>query len=138
VAETYQFLSKAWMDAAKEIRDTMPHPDVPSVGLMKMNLNVTETPFDSDVQGHIDTSNGEILIEDGHLEGPDLTVTIEYETARSIFVNLDFTAAMQSFMAGKIQVQGDITKLLAMQTPGAEPDPQAVAIAEAVRAITAD
>jgi hypothetical protein len=45
---------------------------------------------------------------------------------------------MQSFMAGKIQVQGDITKLLAMQTPGAEPDPQAVAIAEAVRAITAD
>jgi putative sterol carrier protein len=138
VAETYQFLSKAWMDAAKEIRDTMPHPDVPSVGLMKMNLNVTETPFDSDVQGHIDTSDGEILIEDGHLEGPDLTVTIEYETARSIFVNLDFTAAMQSFMAGKIQVQGDITKLLAMQTPGAEPDPQAVAIAEAVRAITAD
>ena len=138
MAETYQFLSKAWMDAAKEIRDTMPHPDVPSVGLMKMNLNVTETPFDSDVQGHIDTSNGEILIEDGHLEGPDLTVTIEYETARSIFVNLDFTAAMQSFMAGKIQVQGDITKLLAMQTPGAEPDPQAVAIAEAVRAITAD
>ena len=138
MAETYQFLSKAWMDAAKEIRDTMPHPDVPSVGLMKMNLNVTETPFDSDVQGHIDTSDGEILIEDGHLEGPDLTVTIEYETARSIFVNLDFTAAMQSFMAGKIQVQGDITKLLAMQSPGAEPDPQAVAIAEAVRAITAD
>jgi hypothetical protein len=126
------------MDAAKEIRDTMPHPEVPSVGLMKMNLNVTETPFDSDVRGHIDTSDGEILIEDGHLEGPDLTVTIEYETARAIFVNLDFTAAMQSFMAGKIQVQGDITKLLAMQTPGAEPDPQALAIAEAVRAITAD
>jgi hypothetical protein len=126
------------MDAAKEIRDTMPHPEVPSVGLMKMNLNVTETPFDSDVRGHIDTSDGEILIEDGHVEDPDLTVTIEYETARAIFVNLDFTTAMQSFMAGKIQVQGDITKLLAMQTPGAEPDPQAVAIAEAVRAITAD
>jgi hypothetical protein len=138
VAETYQFLSQAWMDAAKVIRDTMPHPEVPSVGLMKMNLNVTETPFDSDVRGHIDTSDGEILIEDGHVEDPDLTVTIEYETARAIFVNLDFTTAMQSFMAGKIQVQGDITKLLAMQTPGAEPDPQAVAIAEAVRAITAD
>ena len=138
MAETYQFLSPSWMDAAKEIRDTMPHPDVPSVGLMKMNLNVTETPFESDVEGHIDTSDGEILIEDGHLEGPDLTVTIEYETARAIFVNLDFTAAMQSFMAGKIQVQGDITKLLAMQAPGTEPDERALAIAEAVRAITAD
>ncbi len=138
MAETYQFLSPAWMDAAKEIRDTMPHPDVPSVGLMKMNLNVTETPFESDVRGHIDTSDGEILIEDGHLEGPDLTVTIEYETARAIFVNLDFTAAMQSFMAGKIQVQGDITKLLAMQAPGTEPDERALAMAEAVRAITAD
>ncbi|MEI6498253.1 MAG: SCP2 sterol-binding domain-containing protein, partial [Actinomycetota bacterium] len=85
---------------------------------------------------HIDTTDGEIVIEDGHIDGPDLTVTVDFATARAIFVNLDFAAAMQAFMGGRINVQGDITKLMTMQAPGGTPDPEAVAIAEAVRAIT--
>ena len=44
MAEQYPFLSTDWMDAAKRIRDEMPHPEVPSVGLMKMNLVVTASP----------------------------------------------------------------------------------------------
>jgi SCP-2 sterol transfer family len=138
VSEKFEFLSPQWMLAAKQIRDEMPHPDVPAAGLMKMNLIVTDTPFGADVQAHVDTSDGEIVIEDGHLEGPDLTVTVDFATARAIFVNLDFAAAMQAFMGGRINVQGDITKLMTMQAPGTEPDPRALAIAEAVRAITLD
>lgn len=140
MSEKFEFLSPEWMVAAKAIRDTMEHPDVPAAGLMKMNLIVTETPFDADVHGHIDTTDGEIIIEDGHIDSPDLTVTVDFATARAIFVNLDFAAAMQAFMGGRINVQGDITKLMSLQTPvqaaGASPDPQALAIAEAVRAIT--
>ena len=140
MSEKFEFLSPEWMDAAKAIRDTMAHPDVPAAGLMKMNLIVTETPFDADVHGHIDTTDGEIIIEDGHIDGPDLTVTVDFATARAIFVNLDFTAAMQAFMGGRINVQGDITKLMSLQAsgqaPGSTPDPQAMALAEAVRAIT--
>ncbi len=137
MAEQHQFLSPEWMDAAKRIRDEMPHPEVPSVGLMKMNLVVTESPFESDVKAHVDTSDGEIIVEHGHLDAPDLTVTVDYDTAKAVFVGLDFTVAMQSFMAGKIKVQGDITKLMALGTPAVEPDARAVAIAEAVRDITA-
>lgn len=140
MSEKFEFLSPEWMVAAKAIRDTMDHPDVPPAGLMKMNLIVTDTPFSADVHGHIDTTDGEIVIEDGHIEGPDLTVTVDFATARAIFVNLDFAAAMQAFMGGRINVQGDITKLMSLQgsgqAPGAAPDPQALAIAEAVRAIT--
>ncbi|MBU6330492.1 MAG: SCP2 sterol-binding domain-containing protein [Acidobacteria bacterium] len=138
MSETYEFLSPEWMTAAKAIRDEMPHPDVPAAGLMRMNLIVTETPFAADVHGHIDTTDGEIIIEDGHLEGPDLTVTVDFATARAIFVNMDVSAAMQAFMGGRINVQGDITKLMTLQAPGAEPDPKALAIAEAVRGITRD
>jgi putative sterol carrier protein len=138
VAEQYPFLSTEWMDAAKRIRDEMPHPEVPSVGLMKMNLVVTGSPFEGgDVKAHVDTSDGEIVVEHGHLDGPDLTVTVEYETAKALFVDLDVTAAMQAFMAGKVKVQGDITKLMAMGAPTAEPDDEAVAIAKAIRDITA-
>jgi len=42
---------------------------------------------------------------------------------------------MQAFMAGKVKVQGDMTKLMAMQT--ATPNPDAQAFAEKVKEITA-
>ena len=72
------------------------------------------------------------------IDAPDLTVTVEYDTAKALFVDLDVTQAMQAFMAGKVKVQGDITKLMALGAPqAAEPDEKAVAIAKAVRDITA-
>ncbi len=137
MAEQHPFLSPEWMDATRRIRDDMPQPEVPAVALMTMNLVVTETPFERDVKAHVDTSDGELIVEDGHLDTADLTITVDYATAKAIFVGLDFTAAMQAFMAGKVKVQGDITKLMALGTPAADPDPKAVAIAKAVRDITA-
>jgi putative sterol carrier protein len=41
---------------------------------------------------------------------------------------------MQAFMAGKIKVQGDMTKLMAMQQAG--PDPVAAEVAGRIKAIT--
>jgi len=43
-------------------------------------------------------------------------------------------AGMQAFMAGKIKVQGDMTKLMAMQQ--GSPDPAQAEIAAAISAIT--
>jgi putative sterol carrier protein len=45
-------------------------------------------------------------------------------------------AGMQAFMAGKVKVQGDMTKLMAMQQ--GSPDPNAQKLAEAIKDITAD
>jgi putative sterol carrier protein len=137
VAEQHPFLSPEWMDAVRRIREEMPAPDVPAVGLMKMNLLVSATPFDSDVKAHVDTSDGELIIEQGHLDAADLTVSVDYDTARSVFVGLDFTVAMQAFMAGKVKVQGDITKLMMLGTQGVQPDAKAVAIGQAIRDVTA-
>ena len=47
---------------------------------------------------------------------PDLTLTTDYDTAKKIFVDQDQAAGMQAFMAGKIKVQGDMMKMMAMQT----------------------
>ena len=65
---------------------------------------------------------------------PDLTVTLDYETAKAIIVDQNPQAGMQAFMAGKIKVQGDMTKLMAMQS-GA-PDPTQQKIAERIKEIT--
>ena len=67
--------------------------------------------------GSIDTSSGQLAIEDGHIDEPDLTITTDYETAKTLFVQQDPAAAMQAVFAGKIKVQGDMSKLLALQLP---------------------
>jgi putative sterol carrier protein len=51
----------------------------------------------------------------GHLDDAELTVTLDYDTAKAILVDGNPQAGMQAFMAGKIKVQGDMTKLMAMQ-----------------------
>ena len=138
MATAYPFLSPDWMNAARTLRETMPRPDTAPPVAVRMNLVVTDTPFDADVQGHVDTTDGEVVIEDGHLDGPDLTVTVDYETARAIFIDQDAAAAMQAFMGGRIKVDGDLTKMLAMQASAAAPDANAQALADALRDITAD
>lgn len=138
MATAYPFLSPDWMNAARALRETMPRPDTAPPVAVRMNLVVTDTPFDADVQGHVDTTDGEVVIEDGHLDGPDLTVTVDYETARAIFIDQDAAAAMQAFMGGRIKVDGDLTKMLAMQASAAAPDANAQALADALRDITAD
>jgi putative sterol carrier protein len=131
---TYPFLSDEWIAAAKAIREEYEGAaQVPHV--MKMNMVITEVPFgDGTVDAHMDTTSGELELDTGHLEGEDLTVTVDYATAKAIFVDGNPQAGMQAFMAGKIKVQGDMSKMMAMQT--AQPDPAQLEIAAKISAIT--
>src|SRR3546814_6946590 len=84
---------------------------------MKMNVVITEVPFgEGSMDAHIDTSDGEMSLDMGHPDGEDLTVTVDYATAKAIFIEQNQQASMQAFMAGKIKVQGEMTKMLSMQT----------------------
>lgn len=135
---TYPFLSDEWIAEARRIREEFDgDSSVPHV--MKMNLNITEVPAevgqDDPVAAHMDTTSGELELDTGHLEGPDLTVTVDYATAKAIFVEGNPQAGMQAFMAGKIKVEGDMTKMMAMQT--ATPDAGAAELAKKIADITA-
>ena len=116
-----EFLSDEWIEAVKGIRDalrrTRPRRSPTSC---KLNQVITGVPFgDGERRLHIDTTGGEMLMELGELEIPTLTITTDYDTAKKLFVDQDPAAAMQAFMSGKIKIQGDMTKLMAMQSaPG--------------------
>ena len=114
---TYQFLSEEWMTAAKAIREKY-SSQVPAITVsIRMNQVITDVPFgDGTVKSYLDTSSGVLEMELGELEAADLTVTTDYDTARKVFVDQDQAAGMQAFMGGKIKVQGDMMKLMAMQT----------------------
>jgi hypothetical protein len=138
VADKHPFLSPEWIAAAKRIRDE--YRDRPrNAGLeIRMNQVITDAPGGEDIRAHIDTSGGDLVVDLGHLERPDLTITTDYATARAIFVNQDAAAGMQAFMSGKVKVEGDMTKLLAMQAQAATIDPVAAEIAKRVKDITSD
>jgi putative sterol carrier protein len=137
VADKYQFLTEEWIAAAKKIQDETPKPDAPPAHAVKMNLVITDAPFEdgAEINAHMDTTAGDVQMDLGHMEGPDLTVTVDYDTARAIFIDQNPQAGMQAFMAGKIKVQGDMTKLMAMQQ--GTPDANAQAAAEKLKEITA-
>ena len=61
-------------------------------------------------------------------------MTLDYATAKAIFVEGNPQAGMQAFMAGKVKVQGDMSKLMAMQQT--TPDPVAAEIQQRIQDIT--
>jgi len=132
----HEFLSDEWIAAAREIREQYAGKASTPPPPMRMNVVITEVPFgDGSVDAHIDTTAGEMTLDVGHVQAPDLTVTVDYATAKSIFIQGDQAAGMQAFMAGKIKVQGDMTKMMAMQT--VQPDPVQAEMAAAIADITA-
>ena len=132
----YEFLSEEWIAAAQAIREEYEGKATTAPPPMKMNVVITDVPFgEGSMDAHIDTTDGEMSLDMGPLEGPDLTVTVDYATAKSIFIDQDQQASMQAFMAGKIKVQGDMTKMMAMQT--APPDATQIEAANRISEITA-
>jgi len=132
----YPFLSTEWMDAAKAIREKYADQAAPITVSVRMNQVITDVPFgEGDVKMYLDTSSGSLVMESGELETPDLTLTTDYETAKKVFVDQDQAAGMQAFMAGKIKVQGDMMKMMAMQT-GMPQDEATKAAAQEIKDIT--
>jgi putative sterol carrier protein len=131
----YQFLTPEWVAEAKKIRDEFEGEAPAPAHSVRMNQIITDVPFSDDpVNAYMDTSEGAMVMDLGELDTPDLTVTVDYETAKAIIVDGDPQAGMQAFMAGKIKVQGDMTKMMALQAGGQ--DPTAAAIAARIQEIT--
>lgn len=143
---SHLFLSDDWIEAARALRAEFadrieqslndlerPEGDVD----FKMNVVVTEIPHrEADLEGNIDSSDGDLVIDKGHLDEPDLTVTIDYQTAKAAFVTRDQQAIMQSFFAGKILVEGDVSRLLLIQSQS--PGPELVELYQRLSDLTAE
>ncbi|MGD0312720.1 MAG: SCP2 sterol-binding domain-containing protein [Acidimicrobiales bacterium] len=132
---TYQFLSDEWLVEARSIRAEFDGQGATIDQSIRMNLVIGAVPFgEGTVLAHVDTSTGELVLDTGHIDPIDLTVSLDYEVAKAILVEGNPQAGIQAFMSGKIRVEGDIAKLMALQS--ATPDPSAAEIAARILAIT--
>lgn len=160
---TYEFLSAEWVKAVRQIRDEYAH-HVPDVELPAVQVNVTVTGApdgvdpDGVVHAHADTSAGAargLVLELGALPAPDLTLTVDYDTAYALVVQARPNAFIAAFLTGKVKVSGDLERLaessglslealpallaglgITGSSTVADLDPVAGEIADRVRAIT--
>jgi hypothetical protein len=133
----YPFLSPEWMDEAKKIREEYRGKGGATPPSIKMNQVITDVPFgEGSIDAHMDSSSGEMEMDLGHIDDAEVKITVPYSVARAIFVENNPQAGMQAFMAGQIKVEGDMTKLMAMQ--GGSPDATAAEVAAKIKDITED
>lgn len=137
----HTFLSPEWIEAALELRDEYADRLPPPVTPVRMNLVITDVPHGDEerLAASIDTAETGLLPRFGHLEDPELTVTLEYDVARSILVDQDPDAVGRAFLGGRMRVDGDVTRLFLLQSlePNQDEMDLAQEVSSRLRALTA-
>lgn len=136
----HEFLNPEWIEAALAIRDEYADRVEPTSMTVRLNLVITRVPFgEKTIRACVDTSEGSTIPILGQLDPADATIILRHELAKSLLLGRDPSAAMTAFLLGQIKVEGDITKLMALQatSPSAEAKTLAVEVRDRVYAITA-
>ena len=124
------FLSDEWFEAVEALRDEAPEPPAAMKDL-KLNIVVAGGP-DGDREIHMAAGQ----FEQGLVDDAPTKLTVPYDVAKAMFIDGNQQAGMQAFMSGQIKVEGDMSRLMAMQAAGG-PTPEQVAIQEKLKALTA-
>jgi hypothetical protein len=125
----YDFLSDEWFHKVDELIAAAGDLKIPAE-MKAVEVNVTVTS---------PTGNRQLFMKDGlftlgHKTGISTTLTLSEPIARKIFVDADVGAGVQAFLAGEITVDGDLAKLVAMQT--VEPSEPQKRLTREIAAIT--
>ena len=105
-----KYLSDEWFARIEELSEEL-NVEIPAqMADMKINMTATSDEGDCDF-----CMNGG-KIQKGHLDDAPTKVTVPIEYAKKIFVEQDQAAGMQAFTSGKLKVEGDMMKMMALQS----------------------
>ena len=110
-AMRYEFLSDEWFDKVDELIAAAGDLQIPPA-MKAVEVNVTVNAPSGEVKLFLKDG----LFQRGHQPGVETTLSLSADTARKIFVSGDVSAGVQAFLAGEIKVEGDLAKVVAMQT----------------------
>lgn len=124
----YPFLSEAWIEAARALHAEYAHRVSPPDEIVRLNVTVIDAPFaETEVLGHVDTTNGSFIPNEGHIDDPHVHIRVPYVVARTLLVEQQYDNVMIAFMSGEIEVEGDVTMVMALQDIDPTPEDQALA-----------
>lgn len=112
------FLSDDWFTKVAELTAAAGDLNLPpALQDLAINLNVTDSS-EGDVAMAL--ANGKLV--KGNDDSAETALSLDADTLKKVILEFDMSAAMEAFMSGKIRVDGDMSKLMALQTaqPSAE------------------
>lgn len=128
----YAFLSDEWFTKVEELVAAAGDLQIPpAMKAVEVNVTVTGSAAGSD---EVRLAMKEGLFTRGHRSDFATTLTLPADLARKIFVDGDTAAGVQAFLDGSIKVDGDLAKLVAMQT--VEPSEPQKRLTRQIAAIT--
>lgn len=125
----HAFLSDAWFAEVDKLVAAAGDLKIPdAMKTARVNINVTSPSGTTPI--HLVDG----LFHPGHQSGADATLTLTDALARKIFLEADAAAGVQAFLAGEMTVEGDLAKVVALQT--VEPSVQQQQLTKQIAAIT--
>jgi hypothetical protein len=125
----YAFLSDEWFTKVDEMIAAAGDLEIPpAIKAVEVNVTIKRPGGDA----HLFMKDG--LFHRGHKDGVATKLSLDEALARTIFLAGDAAAGVQAFLAGQIQVEGDLAKVVAMQTT--PPSAKQLALTKAIAAIT--
>lgn len=125
-----KFLSDEWFEKVAELKEAAGDLEVP-VALHDLVLNVVVTETD---WGERELCLNAGNLEKGHHENAPTKLYIPVNLAHRLFIDNDQAAGMEGFMSGQIKVEGDMSKLMVMQS--AQPSGKQQALQKQILEIT--
>jgi hypothetical protein len=129
---SYAFLSDAWFARVDQLVAAAGDLQIPPA-MKAVEVNVTVTSADGR-HGEVALFMKDGLFTRGHYASVATTLTLSAPLARKIFIDGDAAAGAQAFFDGEIRVEGDLSKLVAMQT--VEPSEPQKRLSRQIAAIT--
>jgi len=127
----HKYLSDSWFEELEKVAAEVGDLQLPDIMKdFKMNLEVTDGP-EGTIEAHI--SGG--VFKKGLLGDAPTKVIVPYDISRKMFIERDQAAGMQAFMSGQVKVEGDMGKLMSMQSAGG-PTPQQQELEKRILAMT--
>lgn len=125
------FLSQEWFAKVDELTAAAGDLNIPpTLANLVLNVTVNGAP-----EGSVDLALNGGKFERGHNAGAGTKLVLPADLLRKIFLEGDAAAGMQGFMTGQIKVEGDMSKLMAMQS--ARPSDAQKALFKQILALTA-
>ncbi len=106
------FMTEAWFTEVEKLIAAAGDLQAPAaINDLVLNVTVTGTA-EGDKQMTI--AGGKFV--KGHSAAAPTKMTLPVELARRLFIDQDQSAGMQGFMSGQLKVEGDMSKLMVMNT----------------------
>ena len=126
-----EFLTDEWFAKVHELREAAGSIETPpALAGLAINITVTGGPHGDKEMALVDG-----MLENGHHQDSGTHMILPADLAKRIFIDGDQSAGMQGFMTGQIRIEGDMSKLMALQT--AQPTASQMALQQQIKEMTA-